>query len=230
MKVEFNDFTEPKTDRRKFVVGLLCCSAAGIAAAAQPRTKLDYLGKAKLDDIVPKTIGRWKFVASSGLVVPPDDKFSQAIYAQQLTRVYSDGVGPPIMLLLAQNGSQTGFLQIHRPETCYTAGGYEISPLAPHPIRYGTKILPANSMEATANGATEHIVYWTRVGSRLPRAWGEQKVAVAVQNLEGVIPDAILCRISTVSDDGPAAYQAMDDFIRAMIASVPAGMQRVFTA
>ena len=230
MKPDFDSFTAPKTDRRKFLLGLLFCSAAGVAALRQPREKIDYLGKAKLDKIVPETIGKWKFVASSGLVVPPDDQLAQAIYAQQLTRVYSDGEGPAIMLLLAQNGSQTGFLQIHRPETCYTAGGYQISPLKPHPIRYGSKILPANSMEATANGSTEHIVYWTRVGALLPRSWEEQKTAVAIQNLKGIIPDAILCRVSAVSNDGPAAYRAIDEFIREMIAAVPASMQRAFTA
>jgi len=230
MKPDFDSFTAPKTDRRKFLLGLLFCSAAGVAALRQPREKIDYLGTAKLDKIVPETIGKWKFVASSGLVVPPDDQLAQAIYAQQLTRVYSDGERPAIMLLLAQNGSQTGFLQIHRPETCYTAGGYQISPLEPHPIRYGSKILPANGMEATANGSTEHIVYWTRVGTLLPRSWEEQKTAVAIQNLKGTIPDAILCRVSAVSSDGPAAYRAIDEFIREMIAAVPASMQRVFTA
>jgi EpsI family protein len=229
MRPVFDSFTTPKTDRRKFLLGLLFCSAAGAAAIRQPRRKLDYLGSAKLDKLVPETIGKWKFVASSGLVVPPDDQLAQAIYAQQLTRVYSNGEDPAIMLLLAQNGSQTGFLQIHRPETCYTAGGYQITPLEPHPVRYGSKILPANSMEATANGSTEHIVYWTRVGERLPRSWEEQKAAVAIQNLEGIIPDAILCRVSAVSNDGPATYKAIDEFIREMIAAVPPSMQRVFT-
>lgn len=230
MKPSFDKFQQPQVDRRKFMLGLLFCSAAGVATARQPRERLDYLGKAKLDKVVPEQIGRWKFVTSSGLVVPPDDQLAQAIYAQQLTRVYSDGEGPPIMLLLAQNGSQTGFLQIHRPETCYTAGGYQISPLRPHPIDLGPKVLPANSMEATLEGRTEHIVYWTRVGTRVPPSWRDQKLAVAIQNLEGVIPDAILVRISAIADNGPAAYAAIDEFTKAMIASVPPPMRRVFTA
>ena len=79
MKPTFDSFTEPKVDRRKFVLGLLFCSAAGIAAWRQPNVHLDYLGAKKLEDLVPKTIGKWKFVAASGLVVPPDDQLSQAI-------------------------------------------------------------------------------------------------------------------------------------------------------
>jgi EpsI family protein len=230
MKPAFDSFAEPQTDRRKFVLGLLFCSAAGIAAWRQPRTKIDYLGTAKLEDLVPKKIGRWNFVTASGLVVPPDDPFTKSLYSQVLTRVYSDDRSPPVMLLLAQNGGQTGFLQVHRPEVCYTAGGFQISPLTPHPIQVGSISVPANRMDATAGGPTEHVVYWTRIGKRTPATWRQQKVAVAEQNLEGIIPDAILVRISTVDDDADAALARIDDFVRALLLSIPPSRRPVFIA
>jgi len=230
MKPAFDSFAEPQTDRRKFVLGLLFCSAAGIAAWRQPRTKIDYLGTAKLEDLVPKKIGRWNFVTASGLVVPPDDPFTKSLYSQVLTRVYSDDRSPPVMLLLAQNGGQTGFLQVHRPEVCYTAGGFQISPLTPHPIQVGSVSVPANRMDATAGGPTEHVVYWTRIGKRTPATWRQQKVAVAEQNLEGIIPDAILVRISTVDDDADAALARIDDFVRALLLSIPPSRRPVFIA
>jgi len=228
MKPAFDSFAEPQTDRRKFLLGLLFCSAAGIAAWRQPRTKIDYLGKQKLEDVVPTKIGRWNFVTASGLVVPPDDPFTKSLYSQVLTRVYSDDKSPPIMLLLAQNGGQTGFLQVHRPEVCYTAGGFQISPLAPHPIQVGSISVPANRMDATAGGPTEHVVYWTRIGKRIPSTWRQQKVAVAEQNLEGIIPDAILVRISTVDDDADSALARIDDFVRALLLSIPPSRRSVF--
>ena len=230
MRPAFDNFTEPKTDRRKFLLGLLFCSAAGVAAWRQPSVKLDYLGSEKLEDLVPKTIGPWKFVAASGLVIPPEDQMEKAIYSQLLTRVYSDGQNPPIMLLLAQSGGQTGFLQIHRPEFCYTAGGYRMSPVAPHPIRVGSELVPATSMDATMNDSTEHVIYWTRIGDRMPVSWKGQKWAVAEQNLRGVIPDAILVRISTVSDDAKAAQTRIDNFVRSLIGSIPADKRAVFIA
>ena len=228
MKPVFDSFTEPKIDRRKALLGLLFCAAAGTAALRKPQHRLDYLGREKLDQLVPKSIGRWNFVAASGLVVPPNDQLSNALYSQVLTRVYWDGQGPPVMLLIAQNGRQTGFLQIHRPETCYTAGGYQITGVAPHPIRIGSKILPANSIDASAGGPTEHVVYWTRIGNRLPESWREQKLAVAAQNLEGIIPDAILVRVSVVDEDGDAARAMIDDFVRVMLNSVPLDKRSVF--
>lgn len=230
MKPAFDNFTEPKTDRRKFLLGILFCSAAGVAAWRQPSVKLDYLGAEKLEELVPKTIGRWSFVAASGLVIPPEDQMEQVIYSQLLTRVYSDGVNPPIMLLLAQSAGQTGFLQIHRPDFCYTASGYSISDVTPHAISVGPKLVPTSSMDANAGGPTEHVIYWTRIGDLMPTSWKAQKWAVAEQNLRGIIPDAILVRISTVSDDGDAARATIDNFVRAFIASIPAAKRAVFIA
>lgn len=220
-------FTEPVVDRRKMLLGLLFCSAAGLAAWRSPTRHLDYLGRAKLEDIVPKTIGSWKFVEASGLVVPPDDQLARATYSQLLTRVYSDGVNDPVMLLLAQSGSETGILQIHRPETCYTASGYHISAVTPHPVAIGSDSIPANAMDATADGRTEHVLYWTRIGNRMPANWKDQRIAVAEQNLRGILPDAILVRISVVSDDPTSAWTSIDAFTRALIASVPANMRDV---
>ena len=215
--------------RRKFALGLAFASIAGVAAARQPSKNVDYLGKAKLDQILPEKLGRWTFVSSSGLVVRPEDQLAQALYSQLLTRVYSSPTGTPIMLLVAQSGSQTGILQIHRPEFCYTAGGYELSPSAPHRVALAPNAtLPALSISATIRGTTEQIVYWTRVGEHLPQSWTQQRVAVAMDNLRGIIPDAVMVRVSTYGSDRAAALAEIDDFIRTMIGSVAPSARRVF--
>jgi hypothetical protein len=109
-------------------------AAAGAAAARKPKFKLNYLGDRKLEDAVPTEIGRWKFVTNSGLVVPPEDQLQQALYSQLVTRIYDNGSGPPIMLLVAYSASETGFLQVHRPEFCYTAAGYSLSDFEQHQV------------------------------------------------------------------------------------------------
>jgi EpsI family protein len=161
-------------------------------------------------------------------VVPPNDQLSRALYSNLLTRVYADGENPPVMLLVAQSGSQTGVLQIHRPETCYTAGGYHISPVTPQPIQVGPRVVPANSMDASADGMVEHVLYWTRVGNRMPASWKQQRLAVAEQNIRGIIPDAILVRVSTVSDDANSARETLQAFVRSLIGSLPPSRRDVF--
>jgi EpsI family protein len=75
-------------------------------------------------------------------------------------------------------------------------------------------------MDASSGGPTEHIIYWTRVGNMIPSSWREQKLAVAEQNLRGIIPDAILIRVSTIDNDDVAAISRIDDFIRTLLQSL----------
>jgi EpsI family protein len=225
-----DDFAEPKINRRKLLLALMFGSAAAVAAWRQPWRRIDYLGRQKLEDLVPKKIGQWSFVSASGLVVPPEDQLRDAIYSQVLTRVYSDGSGSSIMFLAAQSSGQTGFLQIHRPETCYAAGGYSISRPGSHVLDAGGKSIHAIELDASLDGRTEHIMYWTRIGNLMPRSWREQKLAVAKQNLEGIIPDAILVRVSTVSPDPASARTQIDRFVLALLDAVPADRRTVFIA
>jgi EpsI family protein len=216
--------------RRKFALGLVFASAAGVAAARQPNQRLDYLGKAKLEDVLPQKFGRWTYVSSSGLVVPPEDQLSRMLYSQLLTRVYTRDDGLPMMLLIAQSATQTGILQVHRPEICYTAGGYHLSEIQPHMIRLPWGTIPTMSLSATSDNRTEQLVYWTRIGDHLPTTWRQQRIAVATDNLRGLIPDAVMVRVSTLGNDRPAAITFMDDFIAAMMQSVSPQVRRVLMA
>jgi EpsI family protein len=230
MKQPDDSFSAPELDRRKVLLGLLFGSAAAVAAWRLPRKSLDYLGKQKLEDLVPKTIGPWKFVAASGLVVPPEDQLSRTLYSQLLTRVYSNGDGLSVMLLIAQSAGQTGILQVHRPETCYPASGYQISPVTEHRVQLGDTNLTTNALTATNEGTTENIIYWTRVGDRIPTTWKEQKLDVAEENLRGIIPDAVLVRVSTVSGDEAGARATLDQFTRMLIGSLPVSRRAVLIA
>jgi EpsI family protein len=203
-------------------------SAAGIAFARRPDKRLDYLGDLKLEKVIPDQIGPWKFVTASGLVVPPEDQLALTVYSQLLTRVYYDGK-TPIWLLIAYSADQTGFLQVHRPEFCYTAAGYTLSQFAPHRIQLGsTASITTNSLTATRDDAIEKLVYWTRIGHHIPLSWAQQKFTIAEENLQGFIPDAALIRISTPGVDEAMAMQAIDQFTRAMLASVPQHLRKVF--
>lgn len=216
--------------RRKLLLGATFLAAAGIAAARQPSVRVNYLGKKELEDVIPKTIGPWSFLSSSGLVVPPEDQLSRITYSQLLTRAYVRGDEPPIMLLVAQSSSQSGILQVHRPETCYTAMGFQLSAIEPHRIATPSGRVEAVSLSATNGAKVEHVVYWTRIGDRMPVSWREQKIAVALDNLEGRIPDAVLARVSTFGNDKADAVRRMDAFVQSLMQSVDPATRRVLVA
>jgi EpsI family protein len=216
--------------RRQVLSGLLMASAAALAAARKPNIKLNYLGSHKLEDVIPKRIGKWEFVTTSGLVIPPDDQLQLALYSQLLTRMYSDG-NNIIELLIAYSASETGFLQVHRPEFCYTAAGYQLSDFAHHKIPLeGSHAFTANSLTAKRDSSTEKLVYWTRIGDHIPLSWAEQKLTFAEDNLRRQIPDAALVRVSTLNQDDTQALAIIDQFVRQMIGSVPGPLRRVLLA
>lgn len=229
MKSLFPPEQQPLLSRREIVSGLLMLSAAGVAAARRPDVPLNYLGNHKLDDVVPMRIGRWNFVANSGVVVPPNDQLQLMLYSQQLTRIYSSGTDPNVMLLIAYSASQTGFLQVHRPEFCYTAAGYSLSDFKPHDVALSpSQSFRANTLTATRDAQIEKLLYWTRIGNHIPPTWIQQKLTVAEENLKRIIPDAALIRISVVTPDEDQAIRTMDEFVRTMIASVAPPMRRLF--
>ena len=212
--------------RREFGLGAAFLTAAGTAAARRPRHNVNLLGDAKLEAVIPEQMRPWKFVSNSGLVVPPEDQLSRAVYSQLLTRVYTKGSGPGIMLLIAQSGSESGILQIHRPEICYSAGGYQLSNVTRRQLTTPLAGWPVVNLTATTGERTEQIVYWTRIGRHLPLSWAQQRLAVAIDNLHGIVPDAVLVRISTLESDPALAFSMIDSFIETMLNSVSASTRK----
>ena len=207
-------------DRRRLLIGGAMLATAASAAALTPRNAIDLLGKRKLDDVVPAQIGAWRFHSKSGLVIPPSDSLSDQLYSQLLTRVYVAENQLPVMLLVAQGASQTGVIQVHRPEVCYPAGGYQLSPSAFVNVAVPGDAIETTAFTASADTRTEHLLYWTRIGRDRPRTWAEQRMSVARANLRGELPDAVLVRVSTLSPDSGESFKTLAAFVAAFVGSL----------
>ena len=219
-----------RLSRRQVVAGLAMMAAAGTALARKPDIEVNYLGNRKLDQILPNRIGRWKFVSTSGLIVPPKDQLALALYAQTVTRVYDDGK-TPIMLLLAYSPSQNGFLQVHRPEFCYTAAGFALSDFATHEIRLAQQqSFRVNTLSATRDQGGEKLMYWVRIGDHIPLSWAKQKLVFAQDNLMKLIPDSILVRVSTPLGRDVDDVAVMEEFVRTWMSETSGSLRRVFIA
>ncbi|MBY9064667.1 EpsI family protein [Sphingomonas yunnanensis] len=214
-------------DRRRALLGGAFLLTAGVAAARVPGHHIDLLGKRKLDPLIPARVGPWSFYSKSGLVTPPPDQLSDLLYSQLLTRVYLAPDELPIMLLMAQSSGQTGVLQVHRPEYCYPAGGFKLTDRAVRSVPLPGGQLDATVMTARADNRVEQLMYWTRVGRDMPLSWAQQRWSVARANLRGDVPDAILVRISTLTNDREAGMATLAAFTRALFAAVPADVRRV---
>lgn len=212
--------------RRETLIGGAFLAAAIAGFALKPRRTENLLGTAKLDDLVPKAIGPWRFDSASGLVLPPADQLRDAIYSQLLTRTYVHGNMGSVMLLIAYSGAQDGTVQIHRPEVCYPASGYRLTRVAQHELSLAPGIaVPARAITAETEVRREQLIYWTRLGRHFPTRWIEQRTAVAAENFAGTIPDGVLVRVSST---GPGdQLPVLDGFARALLGAVGLRMRQV---
>ena len=62
----------------------------------------------------------------------------------------------------------------------------------------------------------------------MPLSWPQQRMAVAMDNLRGFIPDAVMVRVSTYGNDKGAALAVVDEFIQTLMNSVAPQVRRVF--
>lgn len=202
-------------DRRKVVLGLSLAAASGIAQARLPVPVAPRIKEERFTALIPDKVGSFGFDSESGLVLPPSDALSDRLYDNLVTRTYSNAAGQIVMLLVAYNNKQDGVLQIHRPETCYPAGGYSLTSVDPIdvPMAQGN-VLPGQIFGANSEARNEVVLYWTRVGDQYPRRWLEQRWAVAEANLRGIVPDGVLVRVSTIGNDFARTTPVLTEFIR----------------
>lgn len=204
--------------RRQFLLGGALGATSVIAAAATPRPTPPRIGPGGLEKAIPAQLGGWRHTSSSGLVVPPRDETEVRTYDQVLTRVYANKDGRLVMLLIAYGSGQTGMFEIHRPESCYPAQGYALSGHRTISLPLGDgKDVPAVFWTAKSDVRTEQLLYWTRIGNYFPRSWLESNIAVVRSNLVRKLPDGVLVRLSSLSNEVPSALADLQEFSLAMI-------------
>jgi EpsI family protein len=215
------DVAVSRPDRRQLLLGGGMLLATGAALGLQPRRMVQRLAPNTLERAVPTTIGGWRFLTASGLVLPPQDEMTLQLYDQVLTRVYtSDGL-PPVMLLIAYGSAQDYTLQAHLPEVCYPSSGYTVSRIE----RVGVALKPGVSSLATFLTAekpdrVEQVFYWLRIGQRFPATLSQERMAVIEANLRGVLPDGVLVRLSTIGDSRAAALAELGRFNTQLLAAL----------
>ncbi|KQR80204.1 hypothetical protein ASG07_15535 [Sphingomonas sp. Leaf343] len=166
---------------------------------------------------MPRVIGDWRYMTASGLVLPPTDELSNRLYDQVLTRIYENRNGMQLALLIAYGSTQNTSLQLHRPENCYPAQGFELSEPQSVPIRLGGVAAEAREVRAERAGIVEHLLYWARIDRTFTVDGSEDRSAVIAANLKGYLPDGVLVRLSMPGTDAMASVAMLEDFNGRMI-------------
>jgi EpsI family protein len=207
--------------RRDLLLGVPLLAAAGAAYALKPRNRMNLLGDGQLEDLVPKAFGGWEVTPSNAFVLPKQEgSLADQLYDQQLSRLYTGEGRLPVMLVIAYGSTQSDLLQLHRPEVCYTAIGFEITASRRVDLAVGGASIPMRALTATANDRVEPILYWTRLGDRLPTTNNEQRLMKLRTEMEGYIADGVLVRLSTVGDPTDEVFAGLEEFARELLLAV----------
>ena len=216
------------TTRRNFLVGSVGLACSGMALAGARTTAIEPLPEGALEKMMPMRLGQWRAVEAENFVLPPKSELTERTYNDVMVRMYQDGGGHWVALLLAYGSLQGRDMQLHRPELCYPAAGLAIqsAQTLPLPLQRHAAV-PARLLETASQSRKEQVLYWARVGDEFPTTQLSQRWSVVRQNLRGDVPDGMLVRFSTNAGDAAAALPMLSSFAQAMVGDVPASMRRL---
>lgn len=217
-------------NRRHIIFGGLGLAALGVSEALRPRNKLRLLQGGTIDQALPERVGAWSSERTSDYIGPElSGSLTRALYSEIAPRTYfHDETGEGIMLLAAYGDTQSDLLQLHRPEFCYPAVGFNLRMSEPTTVALGGGAsLPGRKVVAYTQERVENIIYWARLGEALPQSAGEQRNTRIVQSIEGIVPDGILVRFSALGDSAES-FQMLEAFIPEFLRAIPIARRKAF--
>ncbi|XZG69466.1 exosortase-associated protein EpsI, B-type [Chitinibacteraceae bacterium HSL-7] len=196
--------------------------AAYFAYALTPRTMQSAERKVVLTELVPKQVGEWTLEPDAGVIEPSPElqEFVRRTYSETVSYTYKNPKGERIMLSVAYGANQSDGSNIHRPEVCYPAQGFSVGKTMRIDIDLAGKPFQVNALVATAGLRVEPISYWMVVGDQKVLSSKEGKVVQVKMGLQGVIPDGLLFRVSSIGDNFDYEQALQADFVKIMFQTV----------
>lgn len=205
----------PVINMRYLLIGLFMCTAAVLALALTPKQRVADQGpKIDLETMIPKKFGDWRVDESIvPLQVSPDvqAKLSK-IYNQTLSRTYINSRGESVMLSVAYGSDQSDSMQVHKPEVCYPAQGFQVLSQYKSVMQINSIEIPVKRLVAKQSSRIEPITYWITVGEEAVTGGVDRKIAQIRYGLTGKVPDGMLVRISNISSNEDASFRLHDIF------------------
>ncbi|MFM9434222.1 EpsI family protein [Janthinobacterium sp. CG_23.3] len=208
------------------VLGLLMVASAGTAELIMPTHFLsDSRQAVTLETAMPRSFGGWteERGGMAAVVNPSTEAALKEIYTQTVSRTYVNRAGYRIMLSLAYGANQSDGLQLHYPEVCYPAQGFEVSS-----NRNGVLATPRGAIRVKrletnlSRQRYEAVTYWSTVGDVVVQGGINKKMAEMRYRLGGQIPDGLLFRVSSIDVDSARSFQLQDEFVSELASALPA--------
>jgi EpsI family protein len=213
---------------KSWIIGLSMVAAALLAIVLTPtRLTAATAPKIDLETMIPKQFGDWHQLQELDVIaVSPEVQANlNKIYQQTLARTYVNSKGEQIMLSLAYGGDQRDGMQVHKPEVCYPAQGFQVTKLTNGTLDTGFSQIPVKRLLTTQGTRIEPITYWIIIGDTVAIDNFKWKLDQLKYGLTGKIPDGMIFRVSSIGDMG-SAYAIQEEFIRDLLKSLPTASRK----
>lgn len=210
--------------KRGLVLAALMCVAALCAYVLKPKTLLaDQLPPINLETMVPTSFGDWHAVQQTGhqVVNPQAQVLVNTLYQEVLNRVYVNQSGYTIMLSIAYGRNQRDGLDVHKPEICYPAQGFQLKTKESITLALPGRNIAATRLATQQGQRLEPVTYWIVLGDQVTRGGLDKKLKEMRYSLmERTLPDGMLVRVSSIDGSTVHAYQTQAHFLTALVGAI----------
>ncbi len=175
-----------------------------------------------LEKMVPASFGEWKVLpyVSAQVVNPEQQDTLEKIYSETLTRTYISPQGYQVMLSIAYGKNQKKGLELHKPEVCYPAQGFELVSKMASTLDLSGKPIATTRLVTTLGPRHEPVTYWTVVGDQITTGTWSKRWTETRYGLDNRIPDGMLVRVSSIDKNTGGAYDVHAKFAAALVDSI----------
>ncbi|MDP4299059.1 exosortase-associated protein EpsI, B-type [Leptothrix discophora] len=192
-------------NRRKFSTAIVLAAAMVVTAGATANLKptkylADTRAELKIEPSLPNEFGDWKLIPTNGGVVnPQQNQLLNSLYSEIINRTYVNSSGQRVMLSIAYGKNQNDSFQVHKPEICYPAQGFQLLDSKEDIVTTSHGSVPVKRLQTSlTERRIEPVTYWILVGEKVVKSGFEKKYEEMRWATQGYIVDGLLFRVSTI--------------------------------
>lgn len=177
-----------------------------------------------LETMIPKQFGDWKEDPKTlASVISPDVQANlNKVYTKYLSKTYvNTRTGKSIMLSIAYGKDQRSDTAVHYPEVCYPAQGFEVLGSQLAKLETTDRSIPVRKLETKLRERYEPVTYWITIGDYVSLTGFDRRIKELKYGFNGMIPDGILFRVSSINMNSTEAFRDQEDFVSEMFMSLP---------
>lgn len=211
--------------RNVFIALTLMIASAVTAWAIAPTHRIAIDNPINIEATIPKQFGEWHEESNTfaGVINPQQTELLNKLYSQTVSRTYINRqTGVRVMLSIAYGEDQRDGMQMHYPEVCYPAQGFQLLSSRIGELATARGVIPVRRIETVLDQRRyEPVTYWTMIGERAVLGGIRKKLAEMRYGLRGQIADGLLFRVSTINRNSQEAFATQEQFVGELIQALP---------